>query len=56
MALNDRTGGFTVIVRPRGAPRTLALYVDTFDPTFVTVLVKNWLMNSEGVEESAKEG
>lgn len=45
-----------MIMRPCGAPRTVDVYVDAFDSTFVRVLVKIWLMNSEGVEESAKEG
>lgn len=56
MLLNDKLVGFTVIVSPCGVPRTVDVYVDAFDPTFVRVLVKYWLKGLKGEEESTKEG
>ena len=39
MDVNDKMFGLTLILSPFGAPITVALYVDTGNPTFVTLLL-----------------
>ena len=48
--------GSTWISSPSEAPITVALYVDTDDPMFVTVLLNMPVMDSLVTLERAKEG
>ena len=52
---NERTFGITTIFSPLGA-FTMALYVDTGDPTFVTVLGKMRMNTDFDVEDNIKDG
>ena len=52
---NERTFGITSIFSVIGA-FTMALYVDTRDPTFVTVLGKMQVNTNFDVKDNIKEG
>lgn len=52
---NERTFGITSIFRPVGA-FTMALYMDTGDPTFVIVLRCRLVITDFAVEDNIKEG